>query len=114
MGKEMQIDFEQLMSQRKPQGINTGFKNEETNTTASSIDADVSIIQLDIQFSSNLRIGLQHADNPLLTIGAPATYTMEYENHVLRFERYFKLPMDLRVIKEKLDREAMVDAKKFK
>ncbi len=27
LGKEVGIDFEQLMSQRKPQGVNTGFKS---------------------------------------------------------------------------------------
>jgi hypothetical protein len=38
----------------------------------------------------------------------------EYENHVLRFERYFKLPMELRVIKEKMQKDAMMDPKKLK
>jgi len=49
-----------------------------------------------------------------MTIGAPPSYTKEYENHVLRFERYFKLPLELRVLKDKLDKEAMMDSKKFK
>lgn len=33
---------------------------------------------------------------------------------MLRLERYFKLPFELRVIKEKLKREAEKDAKKAK
>jgi len=32
---------------------------------------------------------------------------------VLRFERYFKLPMELRVLRDKLQKEAMGDAKKL-
>ena len=112
LGKELGIDFEQLMSQRKPQGLNTGFK--PTDDGSPTEDSDVSIIQLDIQFSSNLRLGLQHESDPLLTIGAPHNYTKEFENHVLRFERYFKLPLELKVIKEKMQKEAMMDAKKLK
>jgi len=30
MGKDIGIDFEQLMSQRKPQGLNTGFGSSES------------------------------------------------------------------------------------
>lgn len=43
LGKEIGIDFEQMLHERKPQGVNTGFKNEETET-----DNSISIIQLDI------------------------------------------------------------------
>ena len=50
----------------------------------------------------------------MLTIGAPQMFHKEYENHVLRFERYFKLPMELRVIKEKMQKDAMMDPKKLK
>jgi hypothetical protein len=74
----------------------------------------VSIIQLDIQFSSNLRLGIRHKDDHSLTIGAPADFNKEYEHHVLRFERYFKLPMDLRVLRDKMQKEAMNDPKKLK
>jgi hypothetical protein len=41
-------------------------------------------------------------------------FPKEYENHVIRFERYFKLPMELRVIKEKMQKDAMTDPKKLK
>ena len=30
MGKDIGIDFEQLMSQRKPQGLNTGFGSSDS------------------------------------------------------------------------------------
>ena len=44
-----------------------------------------------------------------LTIGAPHDYTKIYEMHNLRFERYFKLPQDLRLLKEKMRQEAQSD-----
>ena len=31
-------------------------------------------------------------DDKTMTIGAPIEYNKEFENHVIRFERYFKLP----------------------
>ena len=65
-----------------------------------------------MQFSSNLRLGICHKDSPELTIGAPKEFTQEYENHVLRFERYFKLPVEIRVLRDKMRKEAMYDAKK--
>jgi hypothetical protein len=49
-----------------------------------------------------------------LTIGAPPEVSNEYEHHVLRFERYFKLPLELRVLRDKLRKEAANDAKKLK
>lgn len=48
-----------------------------------------------------------------MTIGIPADYTKAHEYHVLRFERYFKLPLELRVLKDKLMKEAMNDPKKL-
>ena len=54
-----------------------------------------------------MRLGIQHKDDPNLTIGAPKEYTQE-------FERYFKLPLELRVLREKLRKDAMNDAKKLK
>jgi len=61
-----------------------------------------------------LRLFIHHRDDPSLTIGAPGSFTKEYENHVLRFERYFKLPLELRVLRDKLQKEAMQDPKKMK
>ena len=48
-----------------------------------------------------------------MTIGAPPDFNKDYENHVLRFERYFKLPLELRVLRDKLQKEAMGDARKL-
>lgn len=39
-------------------------------------------------------------------------YNKEYENHLLRFEKYIKLPSELKALKEKMKREAMQDEKK--
>ncbi len=61
-----------------------------------------------------MRLGIEHSLDPKLTIGAPKEFNKEYENHVLRFERYFKLPLELRVIRDKLKKEAMNDPKKLK
>ena len=114
MGKDIGIDFEVLMKERKPQGINTGFSNQQNEKQTDEEEKDqVSIIQLDIQFSSNLRIGIRHKDDKTLTIGAPLEFYKEYENHVLRFERYYKLPLELRVLRDKMQKEAMHDPKKF-
>lgn len=108
LGKELGIDFEQLLKERRPQGLNTGFKSDATEE-----DDEVSIIQLDLQFTGNLRLGIRHKDEPSLTIGAPADFHKDYEHHTLRFERYFKLPLDLRVLRDKLQKEALGDAKKL-
>jgi len=59
-----------------------------------------------------LRLGVSHKEDPSLTIGLPAEFSTEYENHILRFERYFTLPPDLRVLRDKLRKEAMKDGKK--
>jgi hypothetical protein len=93
--------------------MNTSFKPNPDDSKDESND-EISIIQLDLQFSSNLRLYLHHKEDPTLTIGAPKEFSKEYEHHVLRFERYFKLPMELRVLKDKMMKEAMNDAKKLK
>ena len=67
-----------------------------------------------MQFSSNLRLGIAHKDDPSLILGAPKDFNKEFENHVLRFERYFKLPLELRVLRDKLKKEAISDPKKLK
>ena len=59
-------------------------------------------------------MGIQHREDHSLSLGAPVDFTKEYENHVLRFERYFKLPIELRSLRDKLRKEAMNDAKKLK
>lgn len=67
---------------------------------------------MEIQFASNLRIGIMHKTDPKLTIGMPPEHNKDYEFHILRLERYFKLPFELRVLRDKLKREALKDEKK--
>jgi hypothetical protein len=56
---------------------------------------------------------VRHKEDPNLTIGLPQDFTTEYENHILRFERYFTLPPELRVLRDKIKKEAMKDGKKW-
>ena len=42
MGKEVGIDFEKMLKERKPQGVNTGFNSGEASTN--NEDEDISII----------------------------------------------------------------------
>ncbi|CDW88670.1 UNKNOWN [Stylonychia lemnae] len=115
LGKPAGIDFEVMLKDRKPQGINTGFQSEGSqNQQSNTFKEELSILQLDIQFASNLRIGIQHNDDENLTIGAPLQFNKEFEKHVLRFERYIKLPQELQVIRDKLKKEAMNDMRKLK
>ena len=53
-----------------------------------------------------MRIGVQHKEDPSLSIGLPKEYNKEYEYHILRFERYFKLPAELKILKEKIIKDA--------
>jgi hypothetical protein len=66
-----------------------------------------------MQFTGNLRLGIHHIDDKSLTIGAPSDFNKDFESHVLRFERYFKLPLELRVLRDKMQKEALGDAKKL-
>lgn len=61
-----------------------------------------------------MRLGISHKADPSLAIGIPKEYTKEYENHVLRFERYVKLPTDLKIIRDKIKKDAINDPKKLK
>ena len=70
-------------------------------------DEDISFMQVEIQFTSNLRLGLEHKVAPdKLMIGAPREYSKEYETHFLRFERYVKMPLEMRLTKDKLMQDA--------
>eukprot|EP00347_Sterkiella_histriomuscorum_P001976 403369947 len=133
-GKIQTVDFEVLMKDRTPQGINTGYQSpyaqqQQSNQQNSqqqqqkidpaqiygqqALHEDMSIIQLDLQFSSNLRLGIRHTEDKQLILGIPPDYNKEYEVHSLRFERYVKLPQDLRVLRDKMQRDAMNDPKKI-
>ena len=77
------------------------------------MDKDMTIMQLEIAFTSNLRLGLQHQterqlqNNVKLFLGYPrVTLFPFYETHTLRFERYIKLPKDMQQFKEKMVKEA--------
>ena len=102
-----------MLSQRKPQGPNTSFTQNEQSELAPAKDEDISIIQLDLQFASNLRLGVQHKEDQALCLGIPKDYTKVQEYHVLRFERYFKLPVELRMLRDKLMKEAINDPKRL-
>jgi hypothetical protein len=41
LGKKLEIDFEQLLKERKPQGVNTSFKSSEEEVKP---EEDISII----------------------------------------------------------------------
>ena len=44
MGKQVGIDFEKMMKERKPQGVNTGYASGEGGSTAANEDEEISII----------------------------------------------------------------------
>lgn len=70
-------------------------------------DEDISFMQVEIQFTSNLRLGLEHKNAPeKLSMGAPKEFTQDFETHFLRFERYVKMPLDMRLAKDKLIKDA--------
>ena len=56
-----------------------------------------------------MRLGIEHVKDPQLTIGIPKNYNKEIEYHVLRLERYFNLPSELRALRDKLRKEALKD-----
>jgi hypothetical protein len=51
--------------------------------------------------------------DPDLCLGLPPALSSEIEAHVVRFERYSKLPLELRIKKEKLDKMTQNDPKKL-
>ena len=70
---------------------------------------DLSIMQLDVQFTSNLRLALENKHNRdgRWTLGGDPSSNKIFEKHVVRFERYVKMPMELRLLKEKLQKQAL-------
>ena len=67
------IDIKRMLKERKPQGVNTGYKSDPSLEGMEEVDStdDIQILQVDLQFRSNLRIGIHHIDNPDLCIGIP-------------------------------------------
>ena len=75
-------------------------------------DQDVSFMQLEIQFTSNLRLGLEHSAAPdRLFISAPKNFT-QFETHFMRFERYIKMPYEMKLAKDKMLADALQDKQK--
>ena len=76
----------------------------------------MSFMQIEVAFTSNLRLGLQHEterqmeNNSKLFLGHPrVTLFPFFETHTLRFERYVKMPKDMQRLKEKMVKEAEGD-----
>lgn len=70
-------------------------------------------MQIEIQFTSNLRLGIEHTKaSDKLFLGVPKDHTSMFETHFLRFERYVKMPLEMRLAKEKLVTEAQQDKDK--
>ena len=60
-----------------------------------------------------MRLGLEHKVKPeKLYVGVPKEYSTGFETHFLRFERYVKMPLDMKLAKEKLVTEAREDSEK--
>ena len=78
------------------------FHERQTKT-----NEDISFMQVEIQFTSNLRLGLEHKyASDRLMLGAPKEFSTEFETHFLRFERYVKMPLEMKLAKDKLVQEA--------
>ena len=70
-------------------------------------DIDISFMSIEIQFTSNLRLGLEHKKaSDKLFLGAPKEISSFHESHFLRFERYVKMPLEMKITKDKLLAEA--------
>lgn len=46
---------------------------------------------MEIEFSSNIRIGIEHKQDQTLILGAGKDYS-DFESHIVTFERYVKMP----------------------
>ena len=99
------MDFESLYKERRPQGKDSGISG--LNSNMERLDDDISIISVDLQFYSNLRLGLVHNDATNapamnLVLGDHPDCKTSIETHIITFERYNKLPIELRIKKEKI------------
>ena len=76
-------------------------------------DSDMSFMQVEIEFTSNLRLGLEHekASDKLFSY-PPKFLKREFETHFLRFERYVQMPLEMRLLKDKMVKEAQEDIDK--
>ena len=53
-------------------------------------------MQVEIQFNSNIRAGIVNREDKSLCLGADPDFT-DFESHVLRFERFVKVPREMAV-----------------
>ena len=65
-----------------------------------------------MEIESNLRIGFRHKKVQDLICGSPPDYTTDYERHFITFEKYSRMPLAMRLQKEKLMKETMEDPTK--
>ena len=84
------------MKNRKPQGR----------------DDDFEIVQVSIQIESNLRLGFEHKLNGNLYCGSEKDFN-DFEKHSVTFEKYVRMPLEMRVKKEKIMEEALKTKEKL-
>lgn len=76
----------------------------------------MSFMQIEIEFTSNLRLGLEHEKGNEKLVSYPPkldkTGFATYETHCLTFERYVKMPQEMRLMKDKMVKEAFSDNEK--
>ena len=65
-----------------------------------------------MEVESNLRIGFRHKKVQDLICGSPPQFTTDYESHVVTFEKYSRMPLNMRLQKEKLLKDIIEDPKK--
>jgi hypothetical protein len=69
------------------------------------------LVQLEIEFTSNIRIAIEHRDHEGIYIGINKNL-WTYEKHILLFERYISLPAELKALKEQQKKDASKDPMK--
>jgi hypothetical protein len=57
-------------------------------------EEELSVMQVEIQFNSNIRVGVVNREEKSLCLGADPGFT-DFESHVLRFERFVKMPLEM-------------------
>ena len=103
--KAKTTDFNDIFQNREP-------VMSEEDQIREMLESSVTLLQLEIQFESNINLSIEHRDDQSLVIGSGRDNTEEYETHILTFERYVRMPSDLRAKKEELAREAKHNAEK--
>lgn len=105
--KAKTTDFDDIFQNREP-------VMSEDDQIKEMLEASVTLLQLEIQFESNINLSVEHKQDPSLFIGSGRDYTEDYETHILTFERYVSMPHDMRAKKLELAREAQSNSEKSK